>query len=321
MLLALAFVLALPGTTAAQCAPPYCAVSSAITEGATNVTPTTATLNGTVSSNGSETRYHFELAGGPSSPEGTLPADADRHSVSVDISGLQPSTDYRYRLVSVNASGSTSTGADVAFTTPATADSTQRTPAPVFRFPSSVPTIRGRTLRTGTRRADCFTFLSTPNVVKADAGDDVVRTGDYNDTVYGGPGDDRLALGKGQDVAHGDAGDDTIYGDGQSIPSCGSLRRARAAAAPRAKIPTIWNDRLEGGSGDDRLYGQAGDDRLTGGLGRDRIDGGVGNDQIFARDGERDVIVCGPGRDVVHADRVDKVGKDCEDARYPPVRR
>jgi hypothetical protein len=72
------------------------------------------------------------------------------------------------------------------------------------------------------------------------------------------------------------------------------------------------NDRLYGGSGNDRLFGGVGNDRLEGHKGRDILDGGAGKDTIVARDKAVDTIRCGAGRDVVTADRNDKVAKDCE---------
>ncbi len=72
------------------------------------------------------------------------------------------------------------------------------------------------------------------------------------------------------------------------------------------------NDRLYGGSGNDRLFGGLGNDRLEGGRGRDILDAGAGNDRIFAQDKAVDTIRCGAGRDVVVADRSDRVARDCE---------
>ena len=65
-------------------------------------------------------------------------------------------------------------------------------------------------------------------------------------------------------------------------------------------------DCLDGGPGADRLFGNAGDDLLVGGAGKDVIEGGVGRDTIRARDRDVDRIRCGPGRDVVYVDRVDR---------------
>jgi arylsulfatase A-like enzyme len=74
-------------------------------------------------------------------------------------------------------------------------------------------------------------------------------------------------------------------------------------------------DTLSGGEGDDVLFGRAGRDRLVGGPGGDVFYGGYGPDRVEARDGTRDVIVCGPGRDVVFADLLDGVGRGCEVVR------
>ncbi len=94
----------------------------------------------------------------------------------------------------------------------------------------------------------------------------------------------------GPDVLRGGAGNDTLRGLG-------------------------GKDRLFGGSGNDRLFGNAGNDRLEGGKGRDILDAGQGNDSIVARDKAVDTIRCGRGRDVVIADRADKVARDCETVR------
>jgi hypothetical protein len=53
-------------------------------------------------------------------------------------------------------------------------------------------------------------------------------------------------------------------------------------------------------------------DFMDPGSGRDRIVAGRGNDRIKSFDSFRDVIRCGPGRDVVAADLVDLVNRDCE---------
>jgi arylsulfatase A-like enzyme len=71
-------------------------------------------------------------------------------------------------------------------------------------------------------------------------------------------------------------------------------------------------DDLRGNAGDDRLLGGLGGDRLDGGPGRDLLDGGPGDDIVLARDGLRDRVVCGPGLDVVYADKRDRVARSCE---------
>ena len=75
------------------------------------------------------------------------------------------------------------------------------------------------------------------------------------------------------------------------------------------------DDRLSGGAGADVLLGGAGNDRIDGGPGRDRLSGQGGDDIIRARDATQDVISCGPGRDTVIADRLDRIASDCETLR------
>ncbi len=72
------------------------------------------------------------------------------------------------------------------------------------------------------------------------------------------------------------------------------------------------NDRIDGKQGADRLFGGPGDDLIIAGSGIDLVEGGSGKDRLNVRDGQRDTVRCGAGRDVVAADRLDKVSSDCE---------
>jgi Ca2+-binding RTX toxin-like protein len=130
-------------------------------------------------------------------------------------------------------------------------------------------------------------------------GPDVLH-GDFSQIVVGLGGDDTLYADDTYyyfdgDSLYGGAGNDTLYGG-------------------------YAQDSLYGGPGNDVLSGGPSKDLLIGGPGRDKIFGGGGNDLIGAQDGERDVIRCGtsgPGsgvieHDVVYADKIDVVAKDCE---------
>jgi Ca2+-binding RTX toxin-like protein len=103
-------------------------------------------------------------------------------------------------------------------------------------------------------------------------------------TLDGGPGADRLDPVASSGALTGGDGADTVNGG----PS---------------------HDLLDGGAGDDRLIGGGGDDVLDGGQGRDLLVGGAGagNDEIDSLVDGADTIDCGPGRDTVRADRVDKL--------------
>jgi hypothetical protein len=70
--------------------------------------------------------------------------------------------------------------------------------------------------------------------------------------------------------------------------------------------------RIDGQAGDDVLTGGPYADVVRGGAGRDVLRGGAGDDRILAVDGKPDRVACGAGRDVVSADRSDRVARDCE---------
>jgi hypothetical protein len=102
------------------------------TGAASEVGKTTATVGGTLDPEGApltECRFEYgetesygqsapcdTLDGAPISGPGDIPADESTHSVSADISGLQPNTTYHYRLVAANATAP-GKGEDEIFTT------------------------------------------------------------------------------------------------------------------------------------------------------------------------------------------------------------
>src|SRR6476619_4637247 len=98
----IALVMALPASVAA-------ASPGATTSPATQVTSTSATVNGTVDPNKEDTSYHFEYgkttAYGSSTPaQGPVKGNSAK-SVSAQLAQLTPSTTYHFRLVATNASG------------------------------------------------------------------------------------------------------------------------------------------------------------------------------------------------------------------------
>ena len=97
-----------------------------------------------------------------------------------------------------------------------------------------------------------------------------------------------LAAAAGARVVTGTAGNDVLVG------------------TPRADV-------IRGLAGKDKLIGGRGADFLQGGAGRDTIDAGPGNDLLaLSYDGSRDSALCGAGTDVVNADLIDAVARDCE---------
>jgi hypothetical protein len=88
------------------------------TGGAARVTPTSATLTGTVNPNGARTTYYFQWGGTKLYAFATGPTDAGSgthaRAAAADITGLNPNTTYHYRIVARNEKGTTF-GADRTF--------------------------------------------------------------------------------------------------------------------------------------------------------------------------------------------------------------
>jgi hypothetical protein len=97
-----------------------------------------------------------------------------------------------------------------------------------------------------------------------------------------------------------------VVGAGSAAVRAGGPGADRLRGTQRADI-------LQGLGGNDLLTGRRGADLLVGGTGRDRLVGGPGADNLAAEaDVARDTVSCGPGRDVVMAELVDRVARDCE---------
>jgi Ca2+-binding RTX toxin-like protein len=105
------------------------------------------------------------------------------------------------------------------------------------------------------------------------------------------------------DRVEGLGGDDYIYGLGGDDSLVGGS----------------GHDEIDGGSGDDLLLGGPGNDLLRGGSGSDSARGGKGRDFLNIRSAEGDVASCGPGLDTVRADRLDRVGSDCERRSFADI--
>ena len=92
----------------------------AITRGASNVTQSSVTLNGTVQPNGSATTWTFEYGKTTSYGTSTVSVSAGSGSggsaVSANVTGLSPGTTYHYRLDAMSSAGTTQ-GTDATFTT------------------------------------------------------------------------------------------------------------------------------------------------------------------------------------------------------------
>jgi Fibronectin type III domain len=90
------------------------------TESAEDVSPTSATLRGTVNANGRTTYYRIQYGTstsyGQATPPQSVPADGALHLVTQGVSGLSPMTTYHFRFLALNAVGP-GYGVDKTFTT------------------------------------------------------------------------------------------------------------------------------------------------------------------------------------------------------------
>ena len=112
---------------------------------ATNITSSSATLNGTVHPNGLTTTVHFEY--GITTNYGSTTANRNytgntTQSVSANITGLSPDTTYHFRLVGTN-SGGTSYGSDRTFTTLSATGAPVVTTSPATNVAISSATLNG----------------------------------------------------------------------------------------------------------------------------------------------------------------------------------
>ena len=147
--------------------------------------------------------------------------------------------------------------------------------------------VKGPVLVNGTTKSDVIVGDRGANQINGNSGNDTICGG--NDQADGVS--DRLMGGQGNDRLYGQAGNDILSGG-------------------------PGNDMISGGRGNDIISGGPGNDRITPGPGRDRVNAGAGNDIIYSRDGQRDVIDCGPGKDVAIVDAFDRT-RHCETVIRP----
>lgn len=110
------------------------ALPGAVTGGAVDVAQNTATITGTVDTNGLPTSYGFEIATsadyGPPTGLGYIGAGEDEALATLPLTGLQPGTTYHYRITASNVDG-TRYGIDHTFTTGVYVSTFAEPPAPL----------------------------------------------------------------------------------------------------------------------------------------------------------------------------------------------
>ncbi|MDO8211800.1 hypothetical protein [Conexibacter sp. CPCC 206217] len=112
-----------------------------------NIGDTRATLGGTVNAQGSETSFAFQYGTttnyGRQTRLTSAGADSTDRAVSADVTDLVGGTDYHYRVIATNASGTT-VGADQAFRT--TGNAPAPAPRPVATTGTAVTSIAAATV-------------------------------------------------------------------------------------------------------------------------------------------------------------------------------
>ena len=129
-----------------------------------------------------------------------------------------------------------------------------------------------------------------PMEVRGGFGDDSIRGGSRNDTLYAGNGPYNEWCGT--DTLVGNLGDDwimTAYGSGAWM---------YGADGDDTLLGGNYNDTCYGGNGDDSISSGGGNDVLYGHVGNDTLDSGDGADDLYAGDGH-DSLSAGAGNDVL----------------------
>lgn len=112
----------------------------------------------------------------------------------------------------------------------------------------------------------------------------------------------------------------------RSQPGTMRLRGTRGEDIPTAPValcvnqrlsrcPSVRGERFVGTATADRILGTRGADTIRARGGADQVSARRGDDTVNVRGGGRDNVNCGPGRDVVIADRRDDIRGNCERVR------
>jgi Ca2+-binding RTX toxin-like protein len=138
------------------------------------------------------------------------------------------------------------------------------------------------------------------NILHGNGGNDIIRAGEGDDSVFGDAGNDLINGGRGADHLDGGAGIDTVnYQDSPAAVTVSLNAMVVVAAGGDAEGDTITGfenivgsnfgdfltgsngaNMLHGGLGADSLFGLGGNDVIVGGAGADNLNGGYGTDTL-----------------------------------------
>lgn len=174
-------------------------------------------------------------------------------------------------------------------------------------------TITAPTIIYGTDGRDTIEFLTGPVEIWAYGDYDIIRTGSFDDIVYGGTGGALIVTAGGNDLIYADmtsddpwmggtirsgTGQDTVYG---SINGYNFISDELGDDSDFLNGGNI-SDTIISGNGDDFIFAGGGNDQISdtgASLGNDTIDAGDGNDIVYSGYGH-DSITGGLGDDWIH---------------------
>jgi Ca2+-binding RTX toxin-like protein len=151
---------------------------------------------------------------------------------------------------------------------------------------------------------------TTPLVIHAGAGTDVIAAGrgdtviygdTGNKTIYGGIGNEVIYGGIGTNLIVGGIGDAVIYGGIGTNTIFGGLGNAiiYGGTGTNTIYGGIGNQIIYGGNGTNTIYGGIGSQVLCGGSGKNTIYGGIGTEAIYKGTGST-TITRGIGKQTIY---------------------
>ena len=166
-------------------------IPTVITQPASNVQVTTATLNGTINPNSLTTDFNFEYGltsnyGSTASPASHQITGSSVVNVSINLNGLIGGTTYHYRVVATNQLG-TAYGSDMTFTTSGLVLATLTTSAP-YNITRTTATSGGNISSAGSgnvsSRGVCWATTANPTTSNSHTSDGG-GTGSFSSSITG----------------------------------------------------------------------------------------------------------------------------------------